>query len=116
RRHDPWLPGGAAPNPPTVTELRRKEMVVLGFSTTLALGLYRKRSAVIRAEVRFVNGDEAKKLVTEEGFTILDVRDRIQYERARITSCCHVPLFVENQDNDFGMHPHELRCSRSARL
>ncbi|CAL9088970.1 rhodanese-like domain-containing protein 9, chloroplastic [Musa acuminata AAA Group] len=96
-------------------------MVVLGFSTTLALGdrgawaacrvnrfatssvrLCRKTSAVIRAEVRFVNGDEAKKLATEEGFTVLDVRDRIQYERARITSCCHVPLFVENQDNDFG--------------
>ena len=74
---------------------------------------------MIRAEVRFVNGDEAKKLATEEGFTVLDVRDRIQYERARITSCCHVPLFVENQDNDFGMHPPELlelRCSRSVRM
>ncbi|WOK92583.1 rhodanese-like domain-containing protein 9, chloroplastic isoform X2 [Canna indica] len=91
-------------------------MSVLGFSITFAprgacrirhskassFTLYRKRPAVVRAEVRFVNGDEAKKLVTDEGFKILDVRDRIQFERAHISSCYHVPLFIENKDNDFG--------------
>ena len=50
----------------------------------------------------FVNPDEAKKLVTDEGYVVLDVRDRTQYERAHIKSCYHVPLFIENQDNDFG--------------
>lgn len=58
---------------------------------------------MVRAEVRFVNAEEAKRLVAEEGFTILDVRDRTQYERAHIKSCYHVPFFVENKDNDLGM-------------
>lgn len=57
---------------------------------------------MIRAEVNFVNADEAKRLVTEEGYAILDVRDRTQFERAHIKSCTHVPLFVENNDNDLG--------------
>lgn len=56
----------------------------------------------MRAEVDFVNPDEAKKLVTDEGYVVLDVRDKTQYERAHIKSCYHVPLFIENQDNDFG--------------
>ncbi|KAJ6699902.1 RHODANESE-LIKE DOMAIN-CONTAINING PROTEIN 9 CHLOROPLASTIC [Salix purpurea] len=62
----------------------------------------RWRNFGIRAEVDFVNSDEAKKLVTDEGYVVLDVRDRTQYERAHIKSCYHVPLFIENQDNDFG--------------
>jgi rhodanese-related sulfurtransferase len=52
--------------------------------------------------VSFVDGDEAKRLVTEEGYTVLDIRDRTQRERAHIKSSTHVPLFVENQDNDIG--------------
>ncbi|CAL1371052.1 unnamed protein product [Linum trigynum] len=56
----------------------------------------------IRAEVKFVKPDEVKKLVTEEGYAVVDVRDRTQFERARIKSCYHVPLFIENKDNDFG--------------
>lgn len=58
---------------------------------------------MIRSEVNFVNADEAKRLVTEEGYTVVDVRDRTQFERAHIKSCSHVPLFIENNDNDFGM-------------
>lgn len=64
---------------------------------------YRRRIALVRAEVNFVNADEAKRLVSEEGYTILDVRDKTQYERAHIKSSHHVPLFIENQDNDLGM-------------
>ncbi|KAI7742714.1 hypothetical protein M8C21_018498 [Ambrosia artemisiifolia] len=56
----------------------------------------------INAEISYVNGEEAKRLVTEEGYSIVDVRDRIQYERAHIKSCRHVPLFIENKDNDPG--------------
>ncbi|XP_039125459.1 rhodanese-like domain-containing protein 9, chloroplastic [Dioscorea cayenensis subsp. rotundata] len=63
---------------------------------------YRRRIALVRAEVNFVNADEAKRLVSEEGYTILDVRDKTQYERAHIKSSHHVPLFIENQDNDLG--------------
>ncbi|XP_073002892.1 rhodanese-like domain-containing protein 9, chloroplastic [Typha latifolia] len=62
--------------------------------------LHHKKIAVIRAEVDFVNGEEAKRLVVEEGYTVLDVRDKTQYERAHIKSCYHAPLFVENNDND----------------
>ncbi|GAB4851552.1 Rhodanese-like domain-containing protein 9, chloroplastic [Ancistrocladus abbreviatus] len=54
-----------------------------------------------RAEVNYVNAEEAKKLVAE-GYAVVDVRDKTQFERAHIKSCYHVPLFIENQDNDFG--------------
>lgn len=64
--------------------------------------LYKGRNVVIKAEVNFVNADEAKRLVEEEGYTILDVRDRTQYERSHIKSSKHIPLFVENKDNDLG--------------
>ncbi|KAJ6829435.1 rhodanese-like domain-containing protein 9, chloroplastic isoform X1 [Iris pallida] len=63
---------------------------------------YRRRIAVIKAEVRFVNGEEVKKLVAEEGYVVLDVRDKTQYDRAHIKSSYHVPLFIENTDNDIG--------------
>ncbi|KAF3325915.1 rhodanese-like domain-containing protein 9 [Carex littledalei] len=62
----------------------------------------RRQYSSIRAEVIFVNGDEAKKLVNEEGYKILDVRDNTQFERAHIKSCYHVPFFIENNDNDVG--------------
>lgn len=53
--------------------------------------------------MNFVNAEEAKKLIAVEGYSILDVRDKSQFERAHIKSCYHVPLFTENQDNDLGM-------------
>lgn len=62
----------------------------------------RSCAAVVRAEVSFVDADEAKRLVGEEGYTVLDIRDRTQRERAHIKSSTHVPLFIENQDNDIG--------------
>lgn len=62
----------------------------------------RSCAAVVRAEVSFVDADEAKRLVGEEGYTVLDIRDRAQRERAHIKSSTHVPLFIENQDNDIG--------------
>ncbi|OAY43153.1 rhodanese-like domain-containing protein 9, chloroplastic isoform X1 [Manihot esculenta] len=60
------------------------------------------RKLGIRAEVSYVNSEEAKKLVETEGYVVVDVRDRTQYERAHIKSCHHVPLFIENKDNDLG--------------
>lgn len=62
----------------------------------------RRSAAVVRAEVSFVDAGEAKRLVDEEGYTVLDIRDRTQRERAHIKSSTHVPLFIENQDNDIG--------------
>jgi hypothetical protein len=59
-------------------------------------------ATAVRAEVSFVDADEAKRLVAEEGYTVLDIRDRTQRERAYIKSSTHVPLFIENQDNDIG--------------
>lgn len=60
------------------------------------------RSLRVIAEVSFVNVDEAKELVEKDGYVVIDVRDKLQYERAHIKSSYHVPLFVENQDNDIG--------------
>ncbi|KAL2480560.1 Rhodanese-like domain-containing protein 9 [Abeliophyllum distichum] len=61
-----------------------------------------RRNLVIKAEVNYVNAEEAKKLIAVEGYAIIDVRDRTQFERAHIKDCYHVPLFIENKDNDFG--------------
>ncbi|XP_017417492.2 rhodanese-like domain-containing protein 9, chloroplastic [Vigna angularis] len=60
------------------------------------------RRLAIRAEVEFVNADKAKELVEVDGYAVLDVRDKNQFERAHIKSCSHVPLFIENKDNDPG--------------
>lgn len=49
-----------------------------------------------------MSADEAKKLVANDGYAIVDVRDKTQFERAHIKSCFHVPLFIENQDSDPG--------------
>ncbi|KAI3678146.1 hypothetical protein L6452_37427 [Arctium lappa] len=56
----------------------------------------------ISAEIDYISAEEAKRLIAEEGYSIVDVRDRTQYDRAHIKSCTHVPLFIENQDNDPG--------------
>ncbi|KAK1629994.1 hypothetical protein QYE76_004309 [Lolium multiflorum] len=67
---------------------------------------FRRSSAAtavaVRAEVSFVSGDEAKRLVAEEGYAVLDIRDRRQYERAHVRGSAHVPLYIENEDNDIG--------------
>lgn len=55
----------------------------------------------IKAQVNFVSADEAKELIAE-GYSILDVRDITQYDRAHIKDCKHVPFFIENKDNDLG--------------
>ena len=70
-------------------------------------------AAVVRAEVSFVGADEAKRLVDEEGYTVLDIRDRTQRERAHIKSSTHVPLFIENQDNDIGRQTTTARATIS---
>nr|KJB16343.1 hypothetical protein B456_002G225000 [Gossypium raimondii]KJB16344.1 hypothetical protein B456_002G225000 [Gossypium raimondii] len=62
----------------------------------------RRRNLSIRAEVNFVNAEEAKKLIAVEGYAVVDVRDKSQFDRAHIKSCYHVPLFIENTDNDPG--------------
>ncbi|CAL0302483.1 unnamed protein product [Lupinus luteus] len=64
--------------------------------------LPQRRRFRIKAEVEYVNAEQAKDLVAVEGYTVLDVRDRIQFERAHIKSSYHVPLFIENKDNDPG--------------
>ncbi|KAL0453006.1 UNVERIFIED_CONTAM: Rhodanese-like domain-containing protein 9, chloroplastic [Sesamum latifolium] len=63
---------------------------------------FQRRSLVIKAEVNFVNYEDAKKLIAVEGYAVVDVRDRTQFERAHIKGCYHVPLFIENTDNDLG--------------
>ncbi|KAF7818969.1 rhodanese-like domain-containing protein 9, chloroplastic [Senna tora] len=61
-----------------------------------------RTSMTIKAELKYVNAEEAKELIAVEGYTVLDVRDKTQFDRAHIKSCYHVPLFIENQDNDLG--------------
>lgn len=60
------------------------------------------RRSVIKAEVNYVNSDEAKKLIAVEGYAVVDVRDKTQFERAHIKNCYHAPLFIANNDNDLG--------------
>lgn len=49
-----------------------------------------------------MNSDEGKRLVSEEGYKILDVRDKTQHLRAHIPTSSHVPYFIENEDSDIG--------------
>ncbi|KAI8562122.1 hypothetical protein RHMOL_Rhmol03G0010100 [Rhododendron molle] len=62
----------------------------------------RRRNLEIKAVVNYVSAEEAKELIAVDGFTVLDVRDAKQFDRAHIKSCHHVPLFIENKDNDLG--------------
>ncbi|KAI5671536.1 hypothetical protein M9H77_11900 [Catharanthus roseus] len=62
----------------------------------------RRRWLNVKAEVNFVNAEEAVKLIAVEGYKVLDVRDNTQFNRAHIKDCYHVPLFIENKDNDLG--------------
>lgn len=62
----------------------------------------RRRNLEIKAVVNYVSAEEAKELIAVDGFTVLDVRDTRQFDRAHIKSCHHVPLFIENKDNDLG--------------
>lgn len=66
----------------------------------------RWRNLRIAAEVRFVNAEEAKELIAVEGYSVVDVRDKTQFERAHIKSCHHIPLFIQNEDNDLGKKNH----------
>lgn len=59
-------------------------------------------SCYVRSEVKYVDGEQARKLVTDDGYTILDIRDRVQYEKAHIVPSVHIPVYIENTDNDLG--------------
>ncbi|KAM7264909.1 hypothetical protein ACFE04_002592 [Oxalis oulophora] len=61
-----------------------------------------RRNFNIRADIDFVTADEAKKLVSSDGYSVVDVRDQSQFARAHLKSCYHAPLFINNEDNDFG--------------
>lgn len=75
-----------------------------------------RRRLTIRAEVKYVTAEEAKELVAVDGYSVLDVRDKTQFERAHIKTCSHVPLFVENQDNDLGMEFLSFQNSSCVRI
>nr|AKM76369.1 rhodanese/cell cycle control phosphatase superfamily protein [California macrophylla] len=87
---------------PTLSYTRTSSLVIKAPRGRLVRGKPLWRSYVIRAEVKFVKAEEAKQLVDTEGYSIVDVRDTSQFGRAHIKSCYHVPLFIENKDNDIG--------------
>ncbi|XP_027069334.1 rhodanese-like domain-containing protein 9, chloroplastic [Coffea eugenioides] len=62
----------------------------------------RRRPLSVRAEVNYVNAEDAKKLVAADGYALVDVRDKVQFERAHIKDSYHIPLFTLNNDNDIG--------------
>ena len=39
---------------------------------------------VAKAEIKYVSSKQAKSLIEEENYTVVDVRDETQYERAHI--------------------------------
>eukprot|EP00249_Psilotum_nudum_P005387 c18825_g1_i1 orf=223-963(+) len=59
-------------------------------------------NSVVKAELKSVDGEEAKRLVEREGFTVVDIRDGSQYAKAHIIHSVHIPLFIENNDGDIG--------------
>lgn len=85
----------------TVYSKMRKTWLELETHHVSRMSVHRKNWK-IRAEVNFVNAEEAKELVAAEGYAVLDVRDKSQFDRAHIRSCHHFPLFIENQDYDLG--------------
>lgn len=54
------------------------------------------------AGVEYVDAEEAKQLVDEEGYSIIDIRDAGQYNRSHIPKSLHAPLFIDNEDSDPG--------------
>ncbi|KAK2998087.1 hypothetical protein RJ639_024886 [Escallonia herrerae] len=56
----------------------------------------RRRNLGIKAEVNYVNAEEAKKLIAVEGYAILDVRDNTQYNRAHIKECTIINRQLHN--------------------
>lgn len=65
-------------------------------------------SQVTTAGVQYVDAEEAKQMVSENGYQIIDIRDASQYDRAHITNSTHVPLFISNEALDPGnpnLHP-----------
>ena len=54
------------------------------------------------AETQYVDAEEAKQMVSEDGFKIIDIRDASRYDRSHIGKSIHVPLFIANEDMDPG--------------
>lgn len=52
--------------------------------------------------MQYLDQEEAKKMVSEEGYTVVDIRDGSQYDRSHIAKSVHVPLFIANEDMDPG--------------
>ncbi|GJP52674.1 hypothetical protein CLOM_g11767 [Closterium sp. NIES-68] len=62
-----------------------------------------RRVAVVSPRaVDILTWEEAKEAVDKDGYTIVDIRDVTQYERARIPGSVHIPAFILNTDNDIG--------------
>ncbi|CAI5513585.1 unnamed protein product [Closterium sp. Naga37s-1] len=62
-----------------------------------------RRVAVVSPRaVDILTWDEAKEAVDKDGYTIVDIRDITQYDRARIPGSIHIPAFILNTDNDVG--------------
>jgi len=57
---------------------------------------------VVSAGVQYVDADEAKQMVSNDGYKIIDIRDASQYDRSHITKSDHIPLFIANEDGDPG--------------
>lgn len=53
--------------------------------------------------MQYLDQEEAKKMVSEEGYTVVDIRDGSQYDRSHIAKSVHVPLFIANEDMDPGI-------------
>ncbi|KAL2613800.1 hypothetical protein R1flu_025492 [Riccia fluitans] len=63
----------------------------------------RQRGALsVRAEIEYVRVEEAKEMVEKGGYTIVDIRDKAQYDRSHIPSSVHILYFIENTDSDIG--------------
>ncbi|CAN6835965.1 hypothetical protein Bca4012_034424 [Brassica carinata] len=101
------MAGIVSPSSPTAlyftSNLGARRLKAVSWSGKSVSGnVLRRRNLRVAAEVKFVNAEEAKQLIAAEGYKVVDVRDKTQFERAHIKSCHHIPLFIFNEDNDLG--------------
>jgi len=55
----------------------------------------------VRAKIDYVPAAKVEKLVLEDGYTLVDIRDSIQYDRSHFKNSEYIPLYVPDNGTDF---------------
>jgi rhodanese-related sulfurtransferase len=103
------LGGAGLAATPVLSSRRLRSNVQLAVPSPVALrtlrvqqAALRPRAVAVKAGVVPVGVEDAAKLVKEQGFSVVDVRDQTQFEKSHIKGSVHIPLFIVNEDTDPG--------------